>query len=171
MTADDLIRWAHRKMGGDPDGPTLRRDQFESDAEWEAAQRAVDLAEDDLAAARRAMGESGEPAGGAVRAGGRGVEYEPVGSDLWPDPEPGSEIRLYRAVASVADDIDAPVRLVADPAQAAKDGTGKVEVIRLDPAQIDDLAPMRGDGVRRRRATAAACAMRRQAVSHLCLQL
>ena len=148
MPADDLIRWAHRKMGGDPDGPTLRRDQFESDAEWEAAQRAVDLAEDDLAAARRAMGESGEPAGGAVRAGGRGVEYEPVGSDLWPDPEPGSEIRLYRAVASVADDIDAPVRLVADPAQAAKDGTGKVEVIRLDPAQIDDLAPMRGDGVR-----------------------
>ena len=39
------------------------------------------------------------------------------------------------------------------------------------PQHESGAAAMRGDGVQRRRATAAACAMRRQAVSHLCLQL
>lgn len=148
MTADDLIRWAHRKMGGDPDGPTLRRDQFESDGEWEAAQRAVDLAEDEVAAARRAVSEAGDSAEVSARAATRAADDELVGMDLWPDAGPGAEIRMYRAAGAAADDVEAPVRLVSDRAQAAASEDGRVEVVRLDKATIDELAPLREDGSR-----------------------
>src|SRR3546814_15268243 len=41
-TAGDVIEWASTKMGGDHGAPTLRRDLFDSDEEYAAAQRAVD---------------------------------------------------------------------------------------------------------------------------------
>lgn len=53
-TADDIVAWAHRKMGDSPrEGPVLSREGFADDAagdaEWRAAQAEVDAAERELA--------------------------------------------------------------------------------------------------------------------------
>lgn len=43
-SAADVVEWAHAKMGDKGDGAVVPREQFASDEEWQAAQRAADEA-------------------------------------------------------------------------------------------------------------------------------
>ncbi|MFC3786689.1 GNAT superfamily N-acetyltransferase [Sphingopyxis italica] len=135
MTADDVIRWAHRKVGGDPDGPSLRRDEFGSDEEWAAAQREVDAAEAALSNIRAR--EEGE-----IEASLR-TEFddaEPMEFDIWPE---GETVRLFRA--------DTPGRRAASRAyvedeavaRATAGEAGAVYSVDVPASRLAELAPLR----------------------------
>ena len=93
-TAGDVIDWAHRKMGGKVhDGPVLARENFDTNEEWAAAQREVDMADaaeqaaraaDDRAMAERAANDPGmTPSVPAIK-----TEVEPSALNLMPPDEP-----------------------------------------------------------------------------------
>lgn len=93
-TAGDVIDWAHRKMGGRVhDGPVLARENFDTNEEWAAAQREVDMADaaeqamhtaSDRAAAERVATDPGmAPSEPAIR-----TETEPGAFDLMPPEQP-----------------------------------------------------------------------------------
>lgn len=72
-TAQDVIEWAHRRMGETPgEAPVVRRDQFAEgeagDAEWQRAQHESDVAEAELA---RVQGERNYEAGYLAEPGER----------------------------------------------------------------------------------------------------
>lgn len=98
-TADDVIRWAHQKMGTAPhEGPVLSRDGFDGDDDaWAAAQREVDAAEAELAAARRAVDDADDPTVREVDTVAEEpaipVEARPAGEwTAQPDPPPALTI-------------------------------------------------------------------------------
>lgn len=150
MTADDLVRWAHRKVGGEPDGPTLRREQFGTDEEWAAAQREVDAAEATLANARARDAADVETSLSQPR-GDNGVE--PSGFDLWPDRDGSETVRLYRAEVPEGPRAGPrTARLYTDDENAARriaGDTGAVYAIDVPAARLDEMAPVTKGGGRR----------------------
>ncbi|PQM27676.1 hypothetical protein CVO77_03650 [Sphingopyxis lindanitolerans] len=147
MTAEDLIQWAHRKVGGDPDGPTLRRDEFSADEEWMAAQREVDAAEQQLAISR-ARDADDLDATLAVRR--EWDDAEPRAFDLWPDGDDADTLRLYRADTPDAE--GATFRGYTDDEAAARSAAGEsgaIYKIDVPVARADELAPVAKTGERR----------------------
>lgn len=153
MTADDVVRWAHRKVGGNPDGPTLKREQFASDEEWTAAQRAVDAAEDDLARAQRDAGDFAEDM--TLRGN---TEPEPRGNDWMPDGDGVEMVRLYRGEPVAAEGGVSKVGETPKTTKAASDGLrtytpdeavaraaagegGAVYAVDVPASVVNDLAP------------------------------
>ena len=137
MTADDVIRWAHRKVGGDPDGPTVRRDQFGSDEEWAAAQREVDAAEmalDNIRAREAAEID------GTLR--NEFDDVEPREFDIWPEGE--ETVTLWRA-EQVGGRRAASRAYVEDEAvaRATAGEAGAVYSVDVPASRLDELAPMR----------------------------
>lgn len=146
MTADDVIRWAHRKVGGDPDGPTVRRDQFGSDEEWAAAQREVDAAEAQLASIRA---REGDGSGMAVR--NEIDEIEPRAFDLWPAGDDVETIRLFRAEPADGKPAKGNRLYIEDEAAAratAGEG-GSVYTVDVPASRVDEMAPLAKSGQRR----------------------
>ena len=160
MTADDVIRWAHRKVGGDPDGPTLRRDDFGSDDEWAAAQREVDAAEAELAGLRaRDEAELGFDL--AQRAD---MDLpEPREFDIWPEGD--GSVTLWRAEpAEGASGRRAASRAYVEDeavARATAGEAGTVYSVDVPALRLDELAPMRSG--QRRIANDVADAIERRA--------
>ncbi len=144
MTADDLIRWAHRKVGGDPDGPSLRRDQFASDEEWAAAQREVDAAEAALANVRAREDGQLEM---ALSTRSPIDDAEPQMFDLWPGGDDVDTIRLFRVeTGEPAKGRKAASRAYIEDeavARAAAGEAGAVYTVDVPASRIDELAPMR----------------------------
>ncbi|ODP39250.1 transglycosylase family protein [Sphingomonas turrisvirgatae] len=101
-TAEDVIEWAHAKMGGEvPSGPVLQREGFGTDEEWLAAQRQVDAAEADLARAQqddefaaRALEAADAPDMGEPRVRAIDPAEEPGQFDLLPLDDPISARRF-----------------------------------------------------------------------------
>lgn len=138
MTADDVIRWAHRKVGGDPDGPTVRRDQFDSDEEWAAAQREVDAAEmalDNIRAREAAEVD------GTLR--NEFDDVEPREFDIWPEGE--ETVTLWRAEQGPSGRRAASRAYVEDEAvaRATAGEAGAVYSVDVPASRLDELAPMR----------------------------
>ncbi|WP_131818576.1 hypothetical protein [Sphingomonas turrisvirgatae] len=159
MTADDVIRWAHRRVGGDPDAPALRREQFGTDDEWAAAQRAVDAAEDDIARAQRDAADLTE----SMIARAPVDEPRPRGADWMPEGEGVEMVRLYRGEpAERAPDVpDVPGTDVGDglrtytpdeaAARAAAGEGGSIRAVDVPASAADDLAVPTGlKGLQRR---------------------
>lgn len=138
MTADDVVRWAHRKVGGDPDGPTLRREQFGTDEEWAAAQREVDAAEmalDNIRAREAAEID------GTLR--NEIDDVEPREFDIWPEGE--ETVTLWRAEQGTRGRRAASRAYVEDEAvaRATAGEAGAVYSVDVPASRLDELAPMR----------------------------
>lgn len=131
-TVADTIDWAHAKMGETPGtAPTLRRDQFDSDADWAAAQRDVDAQEFALA---RAEAEFADLVGAVEqrwtgidpRAEPAQIDSFPVGTEMVPLFRPNVE-------GARAFDSEDAARVAAPDAQ--------IEVVEVPRAIVDEIAP------------------------------
>lgn len=150
MTADDLIRWAHRKVGGDPDGPTLRRESFGTDEEWAAAQREVDIAELQLENIRAREAADMEA---SISPRAPVDEFEPREFNIWPSGEDVETVRLYRSeAAGETPRAKGSTKAFTDNETAAREAAGDggaVYTIDVPASRVDELAPVGKAGERR----------------------
>lgn len=144
MTADDLVRWAHRKMGGDPDGPSLRREQFGTDEEFAAAQRDIDAAEAMLANIRARETDAIDAIGGTEI-----DAIEPRSFDLMPMGDDVEMLRLFRTDTGTSRGASRTYTTDEAAARAAAGEDGAVYSVEIPASRADELAPLTKTGERR----------------------
>lgn len=145
MTADDLVRWAHRKVGGDPDGPSLRREQFGTDEEFAAAQRDIDAAEATLASIRARETDALDAPTGRPEFD----DIEPNGFDLMPMGDDVETLRLFRTDTGTSRGASRTYTTDEAAARAAAGEDGAVYSVDIPASRADELAPLTKTGERR----------------------
>lgn len=157
-SAADVIEWAHARMGDKGDGATVPREQFASDEEWQAAQRAADAANAEAASwAREREGASQlEMDFGARLADAeadvpvRGMDWEPAAIAVRDRGVSLVEARRAMEAGQMQEapgllwhpetgDIDVRWGVPGDPARAYKGGYGLSHILAKHPEMGDIL--------------------------------
>ncbi|GAA0749515.1 hypothetical protein [Sphingomonas trueperi] len=157
-SAADVIEWAHARMGDKGDGATVPREQFASDEEWQAAQRAADAANAEAAswAREREAAPQMEVDFGTRLASEdadvpvRGMDWEPAAAPV--RDRGASLVEARRAMEagqmqeapgllwhSETGDIDVRWGVPGDPARAYKGGYGLSHILAKHPEMGDIL--------------------------------
>lgn len=157
-SAGDVIEWAHARMGDKGDGATVARDQFASDEEWQAAQRAADAANAEAAswareregAPQMEMDFSARLASEDADVPVRGMDWEPA--DM-PVRDRGASLLEARRAMEAGQMQEAPGLLwhpetgditvrwgtPGDPARGYKGGFGLAHILAKHPEMGDIL--------------------------------
>lgn len=131
-TVADTIDWAHAKMGETPvTAPTLRRDQFDSEAEWAAAQRDVDAQEAALARAEAEFADLVDAA--EQRWTGIDPRAEPAQIDAL--PADAETVQLFRP------NVDGARAFETEDAARSAAPEAQIEVVEVPRSIVDEIAP------------------------------